>query len=306
MLSGLTATMTLLAACSGTTVQSTPSTSQQMQSKVAGPPRQPEIFFNARYQDGGTTYIYGYPRPQFIKVVVGVRGTGYCSDRAGGVWIATGDSALYHLHHDGNLGSGLSVFNMTTWSCAVDPKTNALAVTTNLDGTVAIFANQRGYATVYSTGLSDALYCAFDARGDVFVDGLDGTKGALAELPRGGRAFKMVKLPKPIAGIYALQWDGENLAVEASQADGEITIYRLGVTSFRGVILGTTHLLTNRRLSRYPGTEFWIEGHNILEGTGNVSFSHFSYLEFWRYPGGGQAFRVKRVPAEIGGLAVSD
>jgi hypothetical protein len=262
------------------------------------------ILFDAIYGDGGRGYMYTYPGGQFIRTI-GAAGNGYCNGGpSGDAWIASGGQQVYQIEPDGSIGTIIQDLYQPTWGCAVDRKTGTLAVTSR-NGQVALFAGAHGDGTPYTTGLGAAYYCTYDSNDDLFVDGtLRGSSGAVAELPSGGKTFQLIQLNKPIDGFWAIQWDGKFLAVEATQGAGKITIYRFSVAGSIGKVVATTHLLTQYKLSSRESAEFWIRGTRILEGTNNQGTFYDSYLQFWRYPAGGNPIKTVEVPPKIGGLTV--
>lgn len=252
--------------------------------------------------------LYKWPGGKFVKTVTGVAGNGYCNgDHSGEAWVVSGGQQVYQILSDGMLGKIIQDKYQPTWSCAVYSVTHTLAVTGWDTGRVALFANEEGYGTAYKTPLSSALYCTYDADGNLFVDGMNSSaQGAIVELPKGKSSFKAISLNKAIDGFRAIQWDGKALAVEATQGSGEITIYRFRVTGSSGTVIGTTTLRTNYNVeSRRGNAEFWIRGNHILEGTNDSSGSKPSYLQFWKYPEGGDPYKTVQVPPNIGALTVA-
>ena len=250
--------------------------------------------------------MYTYPGAQFIKTVEGVAGNGYCNgNHSHEAWVISGGEAVYRIDPGGSIGVVIEDLYQPTWGCAVDSKAKTLAVTSR-SGQVAVFSNECCYPIAYTTGLAAAYYCTYDNDGDLFVDGTaEGSSGAIAELPAGGKTFQLIQLNKPIDGFWAIQWDGKYLAVEATQGDGKITIYRFVVEGSTGTVIGTTRLHTSYNLSSSPRSEFWIRGHRILEGTNNQGTFYQSYLQFWKYPAGGSPIRTVEVPAKIGALTIA-
>ncbi len=267
--------------------------------------RDPEIFFNALYGDGGRVYIWEYPSGKPVGTVSGVTAQGLCSDYVGDVWGASGNFAVYFIEHDGYAQAFLFDYGENADGCGVDPITHAVAVT-NANGSITVFPNDRDPGTVYPSHLRAASYCTFDNHGNLFADGVDAQgKGQLVELANGSESLKTVRLGKRIAGVFSIQWDGSHLAVEASQSDGQILVYQIGVTNDRGTILGQTKLFTNYYISPRSGfAQFWIQGHTILMATGTNS-TYRSDLQFWHYPAGGEPFKTLEAPGKLGALTVS-
>ena len=112
------------------------------------------------------------------------------------------------------------------FACAVDPTTGNLALTdingqSNIGG-VLVYAKAQGTPHVYSDPtLVVAYFCAYDASGNLFVDGLDQNYAfVLLELPVGSTTFETITVGGTIEFPGGIAWDGQYLAVGDQAYDG--------------------------------------------------------------------------------------
>jgi hypothetical protein len=88
-------------------------------------------------------------------------------------------------------------------TCSVDPTTGDLAATEYGGGgtsnSLAIFSSPSARPMDYTTVLAVYSHCAYDAQGNLFVDGVNGRrKFRLLELPKGANKFQSIVLDKVI------------------------------------------------------------------------------------------------------------
>jgi hypothetical protein len=169
--------------------------------------------------------------------------------------------------------------------CSVNPKTGDLGIA-SATGKVAIYTNASGTPQTYSlAGISQYFFCAFDDRGNLFVDGEHDNKSfALVELPRGGSALREITVSGNRSYGFALQWDGRHVALGGTQGSSAFTIDRIHLSGSSARVIGTT------TLDMAPNTsvpfQFWIRAHTVIQPEGgNAS------VGFWRYPTGGDSIR---------------
>jgi hypothetical protein len=128
-----------------------------------------------------------------------------------------------------------------------------------------------GAETSYSTGLSSAYFCAYDDQGNLFVSGDNGSVSPrLVELPKGASSFITLSIDKPIAGAYAIAWDGAHLALKATQTNRTVTIYQLSISGSQATVIGTTTLVAKGRKDYGPGYQFAIANKAILQSVGTM------------------------------------
>jgi hypothetical protein len=227
-----------------------------------------------------------------------------CVDKSGDVFVIDfggegGSAGIVEYAHGGTSPiATLSDPGYYPGACSIDPTTGNLAVTSapvnGNTGIVAIYTDAQGDATDY---VDPKIYfmgsCAYDDKGDLFVDGQYDHKGtfALDEVPKGSTNFETVKLQQKPSSPLDLQWAGKYIALAASNT----VIDHVIVKDSKGTVVGTT--LLNGPVSD-TDAQFWIQGGTIIEpyytGTGPEE------VGFWKYPTGG------RVRKNIGGTQFDD
>jgi|HubBroStandDraft_4_1064222.scaffolds.fasta_scaffold00010_21 hypothetical protein len=243
----------------------------------------------------GVLSAYGFPGG---KPVSSVRlpgfGTGLCSDSSGNVWVVvtnrkhhdayefahggTTPIAKIHIEHAGGLAG----------DCAVDPTTGNLAVLVGIFGgssshaNAEIWAGARGKPTEYPIYFQPAA-CAYDANGDLFVDGYIGSTVSfeLAELVKGGPSFARITVKKD--GLFypgGLAWDGQYLDVVTKRSSKPIAIYRVSVSGSVGHVAG---VVMPQRL--YFMAFIAIDGNTVA----GMSGANGHIVSTWPYPHGGKA-----------------
>lgn len=193
-----------------------------------------------------------------------------CSGKSGDVWAAAGHYVERYDHNGDWLGSLQDKVGLGAVGCSVDPTNGNVAVTNADSGTILVFPHGSGSATTYSSPLTWSYFCGYDDRGNLFADGTYNSQGALVELTKGGGSAKLISLDQSIVGSGTVQWDGQYLAVEASETSGSATIYQISVSGRTGQIVGTTQLTLPSK-GATPASQFWIQGNIILRSTGGYA-----------------------------------
>jgi hypothetical protein len=94
--------------------------------------------------------------------------------------------------------------------CAIDAKTNDMAVTILGTADVVIFTGSKGTGTTVSDGLSSSYFDTYDKAGDLFVDGItSGGSAGVVEEAAGSSSFKAVTTSNSIVFPGEMQWDGK-------------------------------------------------------------------------------------------------
>jgi|HubBroStandDraft_5_1064220.scaffolds.fasta_scaffold06104_5 hypothetical protein len=240
--------------------------------------------------------VYSYPQGKLLMSVRAPRPNGLCSDTQGNVFVvdflytnvieyAYGNSRQMKILRDGN----------PTFSCAVDPVTNSLAVTNYCDsasvsasgcgyghGSISIFKGEKGPAKVVQLkNVTYAEYCTYDTKGNLFVDGSPNGHGfELAEIPDGRSEAVAVNLNFKPKNPGALQWSNGQLAV----GDQFQTVYRYTVSGNAAKKVGTTVLEGGNGVAG-----FWIDGTTLVgPNLGGTT------VALWKYPVGGRSFKTIR------------
>lgn len=181
--------------------------------------------------EGGTNDVVLLRYPGFKKIAKIKRlsdPAGVCADASGNVWVVNSKSAkIVEYAHDVKkpIGSLADSAAGLPFACAVNPVSGDLAVT-SITGTsgagVLVYAGAQGAPVVYSSPkLEVAYYCAYDASGNLFVDGLNSSYSfVLMELPAGSTQLQQITLSGTITFPAGLAWDGQYLAVGDASYQG--------------------------------------------------------------------------------------
>ncbi|MGB8909563.1 MAG: hypothetical protein WCC84_12540 [Candidatus Cybelea sp.] len=253
----------------------------------------------------GIFTVLTFPQGQAVaKIVLPGIATGSCSDASGNVWVVVfhgrrhdayeyapgrpNPIAKIYIPHTGRITTG----------CAVDPTTGDLAVLTGFyEGSapshIDVWAGaHEGKPVSYPITFSP-IACAYDASGNLFVDGYVGSTVffELVELPKDSNSIKNIK-----TGLYdfpgGVQWDGEYLAVFSGPV-----LYRMSVSG------SAAHIVSRYRPRKvYPGTPLAIADGSMVAESGGYGDD----VSLWQYPGGGKATkRLARFEYAARGLTIS-
>jgi len=281
------ATLLALAGCSGSRFTPTISRAAFAQYGIAG---NVTLLY---VSDVGTNAVYTYSYPGGSPKAT-LRGfatpLGACADPAGDVFVVnTEKNDILRYAHDGKKPLAiLKDAGQLPQDCAHDRVTGDLAVTnyspsgSNL-GSVAIFERSKGVPrTIKDPNVLQYLYCAYDGKGDLFVDGLDFSFNfVLIELPRGGTKFARLALSQRFTGWGGLAWDGKDLAI----GDGATTIYRFAISAQKATRVGTTQLKRATNVVRFA-----IQGSTLIGADGPNGGKRD--VGFWKYPAGGSPVKT--------------
>jgi hypothetical protein len=237
-------------------------------------------------------FIYTFPRLKRLFVLYpGIQPESECSDQRGDVFVATGDGLLEYRH--GGV-SPIATIGIGSEACSVDPVTGDLAVAQYGYG-VRIFrpTKQGWHLPATRTPPFQPTSCAYDANGNLFVDGSTGGDLELAELVKGTKNFASIEVSQTINAAGTIQWDGRHLAV-TSQANPPL-IYRYSISGSAATLIGTTKLSRATRVA-----ETWIFDGYVF---GAVDYYNLG-VDMWKYPGGGSP--VKTLSIDVaGGVTIS-
>lgn len=241
--------------------------------------------------------VYSYPKGKHVGTLRGFyRPLGECSDSAGDVFIANQDTVVEYKHGGKKPIRTLTFSGYSSGSCASDPITGNLAVTWNQGlspGYVAIYQHTSGSPTLYSDDDIQFNFCAYDDKGDLFVDGVtaQGDAFRFVELPSGGNTLTNISLNHNVGFGVAVQWDGKYVTVADNDVDD---IYRFAISGSSGTLKRTVHLLGATKYGLY---QTWIDGKKVVGSDilGNTVW-------YWRYPEGGTPIKsiTNHVHAPLG------
>ncbi len=256
---------------------------------AAHPDKKSELLY---VSDIGTddVYAYTYPQGTLSQTLTGFKEPfGECVDKKGDVFITDrGAAAIYEYAHGGSSPvATLQDSSEEPQGCSVDFKTGDLAVSNALSGnsgskagSVSIYKAAKGTPTIVTdSAIYDFGYCGYDTHSNLFVDGLNGNKVVVAELPSGKSQLTNLKVTGvKLLGAGGVRWAGKYLAV----GDSGPTVYQFSISSGNATKEGSTTLNGG-----YNVGDFWINGHDIIGpdgGSGNVAV--------WKYPAGGSPIKT--------------
>jgi hypothetical protein len=243
--------------------------------------------------------VYLYPTRKLVGTITGLQGaTGLCADKSGNIWVD--DSEAYEIlefAHGGTNPIETLSDSYGPQGCAVDSKTGDLAVTSyagaggkSTRGAVSIYSRGRGTPTVYrASAVYHPYFCGYDDKGDLFVDGVKGSKFEFASLMRGHGRFANVALDQPFSSMPgAVQWDGKHIAVGDQRG---AYVFQFDIKGSVGTEVGSIGVKTGIQ-------QFWIQ-HNTIVGPDGGDAN----VTFWTYPGGALKQQIRGL--EPYGAAVS-
>jgi hypothetical protein len=155
-----------------------------------------------------------------------------------------------------------------------------------------VYRKAKGKPLLYKDKQIDATwFCSYDGAGNLFADAWDRYGNTiLAELPKGGKTFKIFKLGQKFDKVGGVQWDGKYVAV-GDFGDG--LIYRL---TEKGSLAQTVMLEGGANVE-----QFWIAGPTVV----GPMAQYPGKVGFWHYPSGGSAYKTITGLTEPFGAALS-
>jgi hypothetical protein len=230
----------------------------------------------------GGTCVLSYPKGKLVGELA-YDGYADCSDGNGDVFIPT-QAEVVEFAHGGTTPIATYTVPYTPpvgWS--VDLQSGNLAVVNA--GFVAVFPAGSKNPISYNT-LLNAQYCGYDNVGNLFVDGFDGSKWGLSELPEGGSTFEKLTLDQSVGQPGQVQWDGQYLSYE-SQESGRPTISRLSISGSTATVVGQTRL---KRVPRALRLSWIYQGSVVAPYVVNGPAS--KDIGIWKYPKGTSTKRI--------------
>jgi hypothetical protein len=235
----------------------------------------------------GGTCVVSYPAGNLVGSLT-TSGSAICSDSSGNVFIPENSTVTEYAHGATSPTATLSLPGYSADGCSVDPQSNNLAVVFgSSEGNVAIFANEQGIPAVYSSGI-DSLYCGYDGKGNLFVDGYKEPYNGLAELPKGSATFTVLSITDLPGTPGQVQWDGKYITYQ-DRSPQNTTISRLAISGSVASIVGTTTFSGIRHRS----SQSWLYGSNVLIPY-YVRGKRANIIGIWSYPKGGKVKQAIR------------
>lgn len=183
--------------------------------------------------------IYHYPSLNPAGVIFEPAPFGLCVDGTNGdIYVvnrADGYNGVYGYHHGASTPfTTLSLGSTNPISCAVDPTTGNLAVTTDLN--VAIYLNAAGSPTFINSTIGNMWGAGYDPSGNLWLD--DASFGGYAEISHTNPVGPMVPvtLQATIANPGGVQWDGHHMTI------GDIGAAKIWQVKPNGHTFGTASL----------------------------------------------------------------
>ena len=261
--------------------------------------------------DEGNVYVYSFPHLKLVGTInVGINLWGDCVDRAGDVFVTALESGsvrviLEYAHGD---TAPIATLNdpYQPEGCSVDPTTGNLAVTSDTIGSssapsaVAIYKDAKGTPKLYQDPEIEYYNsCAYDDRGNLYVDGVKASTWKFAELPRKSSTFVNLSVDATLSYEEGVQWDGRFITISRTPFKrGRLKIDRLTVSGTTATVVGTTHLVSRSR--RFEGLD-WIQDSMIVQPHGKS----YSEIGIWKYPSGGAVKNTRNVGVPLYGVTVS-
>jgi len=269
----------VFAACSGAPTQFSPLGSERATAVQSA--AQALLYVS----DGANVDVFALPKGNVVQTLAGfVDAVGECADARGNVFIVDYQQSVIreYAHGGKNPIKLLDDKGYKPTDCSVDPTTGNVAVTNSKN--VAIFSGAKG-RPVYTRDLSigNYYYCAYDDKGDLFVDGVHFRTRtvALAELPKGKNAFMDIALNESLSYPGGVKWDGKYLAM----AGGTAAIYRFKISGRGGKKVGVTPIAKS-----YGVYGFCIRSHAVYV-PGLFHSREQANVRAYAYPAGGKAFK---------------
>lgn len=286
--------LSLLAACGGAGAVGPPLTAAGAQPAVQSPAE--KLSGALLYVSDTITndvYVYSYPKAKLLQTLTYFsEPAGECVDASGNVFVTnTGASNVLEFKHGGrNPIATLDDSGFFPIGCAVSPTSGDLAVTnfgsvSSTPGNVMVYKGATGQGKAYSNKrIAEAVMCAYDGAGNLFLDGLNSGSGfEFAELPAGGSRLKRVTLNQSIGNAGGVAWDGTYVAVGDQSKN---TVYEFSISGLKGTEAGSTQLGGATQVF-----QFWIDGSRVIGAD-----AYGGDVGIWKYPQGGAALKI------IGGL----
>ncbi len=245
--------------------------------------------------------VFSYPAGKLVGTLTTdmLNPDGLCVDKKNDVWVVNNtpnQADVVEFKHGGTTPiATLGDPGESAISCAIDPTTGNLAVTSggNLSGgtgAVAVYAQAKGTPQMYTDPkIFEVFWCGYDDKGNLFVDGQPSNNGygfQFAELPRGKKTFTNITFKGGTINFPGqIQWDGKYVLVGDQEAQGQgmsetSAVYE--TTGAGGQIVKKISLKNSTDVSEYLVQGGTLIGPNSLGGSlsgGNVLF--------YKYPAGG-------------------
>jgi hypothetical protein len=249
-----------------------------------------DLLYVSDYGNGIIVYKYALPRLKYVGFLAEPQlGEGECVDKAQDVFITGSEDDIVEYAHGGTTPKAILTDPFALpLGCSSDPTTGNLAVVGDPDifhqnYGAAIFKKAHGKPTLYEDTGFAAFACAYDDKGNLFMDG-SVTSGAvaLAELPKGSSTFINIPLNQTFNGAGGIQWNTGEIAVGDYY---NAVIYEFRVSGSTAKEVGSTPLDASGAV-----IQFFIDRHIVIVPSTLQNSS--GYVKLYEYPSGGTARRT--------------
>jgi hypothetical protein len=226
-------------------------------------------------------HVFSYPKGVHVGDIYGFASpAGLCSDQAGDVFVT--DPPTYHLYEyaHGSTKRLKTLYDnyveLSPFDCSVDPTSGNVAVASQDAWYVVIFPKAKERPRVYYESVPNTymFYCAYDNKGDLFVDDVGKQPYFyIGELPKGATQFTNYRLDRRITNAGGIQFDGKHVILEDSRS---LIVYRLRFSGSRAIIVGSTPLSGAKDVHQY-----WLQGKTL------IGPDLYGDVYFWQYSQGG-------------------
>lgn len=263
---------------------------------------------------GGVT-VYTYAGNNSFTLVGELFGfqipAGECTDARGNVFI-TDEAARAIVEYGHGSITPKAVIPDTQGqplSCAIDRTTGHMAVTNYSNpsgaepGNIVVYTLPSGTATEYSDPhLYEPLYCAFDRKGNLFVNAYDDTfHGALGELRKGNPNFTILTLSGGTLNIPGwVQTKGTQLLMGDLYDPKTSSIYQLSVSGSTATVVGKIALSNTQTLAQF--TLFDSGSATAIIAPDN----DYNNVQIYSYPGGSSLGSFTSGLSQPVGTAISE
>jgi hypothetical protein len=247
--------------------------------------------------DSYQSYVYTFYYPEGNRLDILTQGIsspqGECVDKHGNVWVANmASSNVAAFAPDAKKPKKmLNDPDTEPAGCAIDQTSGDLAVTSLDDpsgqGSVAVYFHAQGAPTQYTDPtIYRVFFCAYDDKGNLFVDGLTRTGFGLAELRKGSDQLIDLAVSHPIYFPGGVQWDGKYLAIGDQDTND---VYQFNIEGGKATLQGTT-----RMKDAGDVVQFWLFRKDPKARASRLigpdPYNHD--VEVYAYPGGGKPTEV--------------
>lgn len=251
---------------------------------------------------GADVDVFSYPKGKLVGQLNVTTDTmfGLCSDAKGDVFVTdydtsqSGESTYVYEYKHGETSPAKTFSDpFSADACSVDPTTGNLAVAnwftggSKQDGNVLIYDVGSGkYTTLKYWQIRWYKWCAYDANGNLYVDGDGGGQTKLAVLRKGHHVWNRINLSDSTFMPYSLQANGDELVIaNYEHSIGPETLAEVKVGRTEGTIVHEVSL-------KDSGSEYGSDSQFVVQGSRVISGGYPGQdLDVWRFPEGGDALR---------------